>query len=287
MFSESCAITGWLYPEIGFDTGRLGRDASGRWVMETIIDSSDLTTPPFEEALHLLELPHNLPHLIQLILHYPDHCRKDANKHKVLSMVQQVLEEKTLSVDSSTNPSLLFLLTRLVKDDDCRRRASRLRDLAPGHFDFIRKGPSIVVSHAERILHILSAHGLSALLFGSLALFLQRPFRLSPDIDISVAGSITPVQYANVLADLQAIGIEILEKYPNYIGGVMREQIPISVDIEIGTAYHYFPFDTQWLHRPDFTAGKGTIMSERDMILLKKKRARLKDLADLTFLEQL
>jgi hypothetical protein len=220
MFPESCAITGWLYPEIGFDAGYPGRDANGYWLKETITDSSDLTLPVFEEALNLLEYPWNLPHLIQMSIHYPDHCREVASKHKVLRMVQQALEEKTPSLDSSVDPSLLLLLTRLVKDDEFRRRASRPRELAPGHFDFIRKGPSTVVRYAERVLHILSAHGLSGLLSGSLALFLQRPFRLSPDIDVSVAGNMTPVQYSNVLTDLR----EWVSKYWKNTQTILEEQ---------------------------------------------------------------
>lgn len=285
MLSTSHAITCWLYPTIGFDSAALGRDVVHLWLSGVPILTDDPPRPSFRQALSLLQHNLYLTHLIQLVLHYPDLCQAESNNVPILSVLEQTINGVPPATHLHLDESLTAVLTRLATDSEFRRRACRPQPLLPGQFDFLERGPAVVTDYAKQILAVLSAHGLPAILIGSLALFLQRPFRLSPDIDISVSDGLTTSKYNAVLADLEMIGVQVTQRLPGYLAGRIVKPFAISVDIEIGTAYHYIPFDDRWLNRAGFVEGCAAMGTE-DLVMLKRRSGRLKDIMDIAFLQE-
>ncbi len=143
---------------------------------------------------------------------------------------------------------------------------------------FAKEGPAEMVGLATEVARCLEGLGLTTALSGSLALFCQIPFRLSPDIDFGVFGT-RDLQNCGVVDALDAIGFEVHILKATYVGAQHRSG-RYTLDLELDSSYRQ---TLQGSMRtglvevlPDVRA-----LSLTDIALLKKEYGRFKDRVDI------
>jgi hypothetical protein len=289
-FIASLGISNWLYPTLEFDFAYCERDKLGAWNKRWNVLNKELEKPDFDEMLGALTGGLYLHHLIQLILEYPERCRQARNSWMLLDTLQKIVTGESEKVVLKTFfPSKLYVgLVKLLNEDSFRKRSCLKQKIVTNCYSFIKVGPLELFEAAEIVLSVFSQNNIPALLTGGLALFIQCPFRLSPDIDITVARNMSESEVDVVVTQLEDMGIIFTQKFTNYLGGIINVSIPYSVDIEIGYAYHGIEkINEDFISRADITCGGCAVMAVKDIISLKKKSGRLKDLMDIAFLESI
>lgn len=282
----SLAISAWLYPQLGFDGAYYERNEIGNWNNCWRGIGEEIATPSFDEAIEALVNGFYLTHIIQLILEYPGLCGQAKVHRGLLNALKDAMAGKVPVLDKTLAPELRSALIKLGTDEVVRKRACRMQVLRPGQLEFLNSGPVALFKAAEMVLRVFSNHNIPALLTGSLALFIQRPFRLSPDIDITIARNMSTMEVDKLVANLEGKGLIFTERIPGYLAAQIPEPMLFNVDMEIGTAYHQIEvMNEQFIARSTFTCGGCAVMSVEDIINLKKKSGRPKDLMDIAFME--
>jgi hypothetical protein len=146
------------------------------------------------------------------------------------------------------------------------------------------QGPGPLVDAARHLALALAEQGIDSALSGSLSVYLQRPFRLSPDIDFALPARLDEDQISVVLRCVERVGGTVTHAKASYVGGHLAVgSLRATLDIEAGNAYGLPPPPGSWDRRP--TVLGIACLSATDLIDIKRQAGRLKDAADLSYVQ--
>lgn len=144
------------------------------------------------------------------------------------------------------------------------------------------EGPRLLVTRAIQTVKVLGSVGQPALVGGSLAMWLQKRFRLSLDIDLSLPDRLLDDQIATSVQVLTSVGWKVTKAKSSYIGAMAEG---VTLDIEAGYAYGQQVTGGHWDRA--VTVAELPCISAADLINLKRRSDRAKDRADLHFLGEM
>jgi hypothetical protein len=269
--SATAATCLWVSLELGFDVAEAGRSDAMSWVGPwTPIDArgaSDRTS-----ALLALSCGSNPHALIRFLQSHPD----VPSASPLVVAFREALQGRSFGMDLAPRERRLVALAQTFAERGEIAACSRPPPDAARAY--LEAGPSLVVGVLADTIGALRDNGVGeAFVSGSLAMFLQRPFRLSPDVDLTLPAT---TDKQPVRAALAKLGATDIVEGRRYIGGTIPGRVPVSVDIEFGTSYRV-PLDVETCRRQSVSAGGWRVFSSTLLIELKRRAGRLKDAVDL------
>jgi len=265
--TASDVVSQWLYPRHCLGDDFVRRDTTG-----VALSTDSLWTRanaiPVEEAIIRLAHRRYIPELVQFAHHYPVEFERACAERPLLREIANFVS------GHSTYLSGLETAVGCMREKD--------QKLSLGCYEFLSDGFRSLADDASIVDNALRACGLRPFLNGSLSVFVQRPFRLSPDIDFVLEKRLSGIEVSCVSDALRAVGATVLHQSQGYIGALMGGR-GVTIDIEAGSAYR-IPLSTPIDNRSIRTWGGLSLLTTDFIFGLKSQYRRFKDLVDLEFI---
>lgn len=276
-YARSSLVNRYLYPTILFDLAFEHRDPDGQWNGEWLLEADRFSRSDFSAVAKQLERPCYFEHWVQLYLY----CARSELDSDICAFLDDLR-------DGGWTPEKVegFQYPRPWMESWASQIASiSPKPQSPLSMDFLEIGPLKMKQCLGRLERVFRRADVFAVLSGSFAMFLQTPFRLSPDIDFSVDTRRCSVDHTRLATILAEEGFRVTKASPSYVGAKLSGSIPITIDIELGSAYTFPLEDFEGLRFCDHDAFAFPVMDIKSILEFKNKRGTFKDIVDQAFVK--